>query len=109
METLDQKDRLLDEMLRRILGAVRAERVYLFGSRARGEGGPDSDYDLMVLVNAPQEPTYVLAQRAHEALWGIEAPADVLVWPVEKFDDWARFAATLPATILREGRLVYAG
>jgi uncharacterized protein len=30
---------------------------YLFGSKARGEAGPDSDYDLMVIVpdDAPPE------------------------------------------------------
>ena len=25
-------------------------RIYLFGSRARGDDGPDSDYDLLVVV-----------------------------------------------------------
>ena len=26
------------------------ERIYLFGSRARGNAGADSDYDIMVVV-----------------------------------------------------------
>lgn len=36
--------------LRQHFGA-RLERVILFGSRARGESEPDSDYDLLVIVN----------------------------------------------------------
>ncbi|HLH48859.1 MAG TPA: nucleotidyltransferase domain-containing protein [Roseiarcus sp.] len=31
----------------------RIERVVLFGSRARGEGGPDSDYDIAVFLRKP--------------------------------------------------------
>lgn len=37
----------------RVVGAIAAEygieRVYLFGSRARGTAGPDSDYDLCII------------------------------------------------------------
>ena len=31
----------------------KVERVVLFGSRARGEGRPDSDYDVAVFLRAP--------------------------------------------------------
>ena len=40
------QDPILEEMLRRLTGAFQPERVYLFGSRARGEAGPDSDYGI---------------------------------------------------------------
>jgi len=43
-------DPMLTELLRRLVQAYEPERVYLFGSRARGEGGPDSDYDLLLVV-----------------------------------------------------------
>src|SRR5262245_14307136 len=44
-------DAILAEFLDRIAG-VRAgiERIVLFGSRARGDHRPDSDYDLLVVV-----------------------------------------------------------
>ncbi len=29
--------------------------IYLFGSRAKGEAGPDSDYDIAILTNKPQK------------------------------------------------------
>jgi hypothetical protein len=31
------------------------------------------------------------------------------VWPVDLFDHRAHLRASLPATVLREGRLLYAG
>ena len=39
----------LPETIRRLVAAYRPERIYLFGSRARGDAGPDSDYDLLVV------------------------------------------------------------
>jgi predicted nucleotidyltransferase len=43
--------RALDE----IYGAQNIERVVLFGSRARGDARPDSDYDIAVFLNDPGE------------------------------------------------------
>ncbi len=43
-------DPMLVEIVRRLVAAYHPERICLFGSKARGEAGPDSDYDLMVVV-----------------------------------------------------------
>ncbi|MGQ9688336.1 MAG: nucleotidyltransferase domain-containing protein [Desulfobaccales bacterium] len=43
-------DQVLAEMVRRLREAFQPERIYLFGSKARGESGPDSDYDLLIVV-----------------------------------------------------------
>ena len=50
-------DPVLAEVVRRLLEAYRPELIYLFGSVARGEAGPDSDYDLLLVVpdDAPPE------------------------------------------------------
>ena len=50
-----------DPVLMRFRGAVteiygdRVERVVLFGSRARGDARPDSDYDVAVFLTNPGE------------------------------------------------------
>jgi len=43
-------DRAIHAMVRRIVRQFRPERVILFGSHARGEAGPDSDVDLLVVM-----------------------------------------------------------
>ena len=45
------QDPRLDEVLRRLVDAYCPETIYLFGSYARGDVGPDSDYDIMVVVS----------------------------------------------------------
>jgi len=103
-----QEDPTLDEVVRRIVTTLRPERVYLFGSRARGEVGPDSDYDLLVVVTEAREPTHHLSQQAHAALWGMGVSADILVWTRRGFEERLGVVASLPALVMREGRLLYA-
>jgi uncharacterized protein len=45
--TLDQ--RKLSEIIRRIVKVAAPEKIILFGSAARGEMGPNSDVDLLVI------------------------------------------------------------
>jgi predicted nucleotidyltransferase len=39
------------ELLNRVVDYFHPRRVVLFGSRARGESGPDSDIDLIVILD----------------------------------------------------------
>ena len=72
------QDPILEEMLRRLTDAFQPERVYLFGSQARGEAGPDSDYDLLMVVKSPAC-RGIDASRSIRALIGVGAAKDVLV------------------------------
>jgi len=102
------QDTALAEIIRRLVDAYRPERIYLFGSRARGDDGPDSDYDLMVIVPDGAAAERRLSRLAYDCLWGTGTAADVVVWTRSRFDSRRHIAAALPAIVLREGRLVYA-
>lgn len=104
---LDQ-DAILAEMAQRLVAAYHPERIYLFGSMARGQPGPDSDYDLMVVVSNDAQPERRGSRLAYRALRGTAAAADVLVWTRQAFDERLHLRASLPATIVREGKLIYA-
>ena len=98
----------LRPIVERLVRAFQPEKVYLFGSVARGEAGPDSDYDLMVIVASSAEPKYRRSVRAQKELWGLAQGADVLVFTRQEFDEASSVVCSLPATILREGKEVYA-
>lgn len=100
-------DPVLAEIVRRLVEAYSPERVYLFGSVARGEAGPDSDYDIMLIVPDDAPPERLRSRLAYQALWGTGTAADVVVWPRSSFERRARVAASLPATVSREGVLLY--
>jgi predicted nucleotidyltransferase len=102
-----QNDPILAEIVRRLVAAYQPERVYLFGSHARGEAGPDSDYDLMLVVPDSVPPSLARSRRTHEALRGLGTAADVLVWGRNEFERRLHLKASLPSTILREGRLLH--
>jgi predicted nucleotidyltransferase len=88
--------------------AYQPECIYLFGSKARGDDGPDSDFDLMVVVpdDAPEDRKR--SRLAYERLWETGTAADVLVWTRQRFESRRHLRASLPGTIVREGRLLYA-
>jgi len=108
-ETPDRvSDPKLVELLRRLVPAYQPERVYLFGSRARGEAGPDSDYDLLLIVPDDAPPERRRSRLAYEVLRGTGVAADVLVCTRAWFDSREGLKASLPGTVLREGRLLHA-
>jgi len=106
--TNELDDLILSEIVRRLVAAYQPERIYLFGSKARGDAGPDSDYDLMVIVPDDAPPERKRSRLAYEVLWGTGTAADVLVWPRTEFDQRLHLKASLPSTVMREGRLLHA-
>ncbi len=103
-----EKDAKLAEIVRRLVGAFEPERIYLFGSKARGDPDPDSDYDVMVIVPDDASPERRRSRRAYEVLRGTGTAADVLVWTRRSFEERLHVVCSLPATVEREGRLLYA-
>ncbi len=98
----------LAEAVRRLVEAYQPEAIWLFGSQARGEAGPDSDYDLMVIVPDDADRERRRSFMAYPALRGMRVPIDVLVWTHTQFHNRLHLPPTLPATVVREGRELYA-
>ncbi|MBU2604016.1 MAG: nucleotidyltransferase domain-containing protein [Actinobacteria bacterium] len=102
------RDELLAEIVRRLVDAYDPTRIYLFGSRARGDAGPDSDYDIMVVVPDSASPPRRRSRLAYQVLWGLREAGDILVWTEGQFEGTKHLRSSLPGTVLREGRLLHA-
>ncbi|WP_456426484.1 nucleotidyltransferase domain-containing protein [Rhodocaloribacter sp.] len=97
----------LEDLLRQIVDLVHPLRVYVFGSVARGQAGPESDIDFLVVMpeGTPRRRT---AQHLYRNLSGHGIPFDVLVTTPELLARYADHPGLIYRTILREGREVYA-
>lgn len=107
-ESILGRDPRLDDVVRRLVEAYQPESIYLFGSIARGDSDAESDYDLLIIVpnDAPAERRR--SRLAYEVLRGTGTPVDALVCSHDWFFSRVHLRASLPATVLREGRLLHA-
>ncbi len=98
----------LAEIVPRLVEAYQPLYIFLFGSMARGDPGPDSDYDLLVVVPDDADAERRRSRLAYQVLVGTGTAADVVVCTHSYFEARRHLQASLPATVLREGRLLHA-
>jgi len=107
-DSIFEQEPKLAEIVRRLVAAYQPERIYLFGSVARADNGPDSDYDLLVVVPDEAPPEQRDGGLAYRALWGVGTAVDAVVCTSGWFHARTHLKASLPGTVLREGRLLHA-
>jgi uncharacterized protein len=96
----------LDRLVRRLVEQVDPVAIYLFGSRARGEGEPDSDYDLMVVVadGAPADGIRTWLRDIHRSH---RLPMDVVPIDASGFALWRHEVGTLSFEVANDGIRLY--
>jgi uncharacterized protein len=97
----------LEEVVSRILATGSPLRIVLFGSNARGEAGPKSDLDLLIIEES-NLPRCKRAARYLRALVGVFPAKDVVVWTPQEVEAWSRVPGAFITTALREGKTLYA-
>ena len=101
------EDPVLNEILRRLVDSYAPLQVYFFASKARGDSGPDSDYDPLVVVPDEAPPERKRNRLAHQALRGTGVAADALVCTRSYFEPRRSPKDSLPGAVSRKGRLLH--
>ena len=97
----------LSEICRIIDETVEAEQIYLFGSYAYGTPGPDSDYDLCVVIPDSAVRPADAIKKIRRALFSVQTvPLDLIVYHAGAFRQRQAYAS-LERKIAREGVLLY--
>jgi predicted nucleotidyltransferase len=96
---------VLDTIIERIVEVADPERIILFGSAARDEMGPHSDFDLLVVKSDVHRRK--LAQRIYRNLIGVGQPVDIVVVTPEDLERYADSHALVISPALEEGTEVY--
>lgn len=95
------------DLLAKVIAYYDPVEVILFGSQARASTGPDSDVDLMILVDDDTPKEKLSWRGLTEARRGYREPVDLLACPVSVFRARARIAGSFAHTIKAEGIVVY--
>ncbi|MBM4283626.1 MAG: nucleotidyltransferase domain-containing protein [Deltaproteobacteria bacterium] len=101
---------LVQEMTAIMVAAVDPQRVILFGSYAKGEAGPASDLDFLIVQDHPFTPQ-ASRRKQMARLWRLLAhfpvSQDILMVTPEEVDQWRDTINHVIARALREGKVVY--
>ncbi len=97
---------VLEDIVRRVVETAQPEKIILFGSAARGEMGPNSDVDLLVVKRGKFDQGR-LTEDIYQSLYGVGQPVDVIIVTPEQVEQYRETHWLVIAPALREGREVY--
>ena len=97
----------IDRMVRRIVKKFHPEQIILFGSYARGDAGPDSDVDLLVVMDG-EDSKMENAWEVRSSLDTFPVPVDVVVTSPQEFAWRKDVVGTIEWPASREGKVLYA-
>ena len=95
----------LDNIVERIVEVAEPERIVLFGSAVRGESGPDSDVDLLIIKDGADG--LDLMARIYRRLHGVGAAVDAIVVSSEDVKRFRDSHGLIIKPALNEGTVVY--
>jgi len=93
-------------MVQRIVEQFNPDKIILFGSRAWGTAGPDSDADLLVIMSVAGS-RRKQAARIDLALAGMGLPKDIVVVTPEEVAKYGDTVGGILRPALRKGKVLY--
>lgn len=99
-------DDLVRDIVRRIVETAQPEKVILFGSQARGDARPNSDFDVLVIKRS-DEPRYRRSVPLYVALADLPVEVEVMVYTPEEVEEWSEVPQAFVTTAVREGTTIY--
>ena len=94
------------EMVKRIVKQFHPEKIILFGSHARGDAGPDSDVDLLVVMEvegSKREKQLEVRLVLHD----VPVPKDIIVTTPADFEWRRKLVGTIEYPAALEGKVLY--
>ena len=91
--------------MRRIVAAVQPEKSF-FGSAARGEMGPDSDLDFLIITACDHRRN--TARKIRRRLIGIDFSIDIIVAKPEDIERYRNAIGLIYRPALKDGKVLYA-
>ena len=94
-----------------IVDETNPQQIILFGSRARGDNRPDSDYDLLIVFAKPYEvsPGLHPVDKIYRAFYKrkIRVSTDILAVTSDKYDELSEETGLIYNHVKKEGKIIY--
>lgn len=108
IEVKEVNDKLLQEIVKRIVSEINPKKIILFGSWAYGKPHKDSDLDILVIVeklstNSRREERI----KIRTLLQDILIPQDIIVATVEDVEEWKNVPQAFITSIIKKGKVIY--
>ena len=100
-------DETLNEIKRRIIETVHPRKIILFGSAVRGEMGPNSDLDILVVMPSGTHRRNT-ARSIYRNLIGVGFAVDIVVVTEQDLDKYRDNIGMVIKPALEQGKILYA-
>jgi len=98
---------IIENLIERIVDAAHPIRIILFGSAARGEMGPNSDIDVMVVMPDGTHRSNTV-RYLYKRMSGFGFPIDIVVATPSVLEQHKDTIGLIYRTVLTEGKEIYA-
>jgi predicted nucleotidyltransferase len=105
-QILEPRRSIPREQLDTVVAYFAPQRIILFGSTGRGDAGPDSDIDLLVVVDDDTPPEKLTLAAGYAARRTYRRAADVIPIRRSTFERKRRITGSLAATAA-DGVVIY--
>lgn len=107
--TIDKRRRIpqkaIDQVVKQIVEKFKPQKIILFGSYARGNPRPESDVDLLVIMNNRHKKSdQSLEIRRH---LGVMFGLDLLVYTSKRLKERVEMGDWFLRDVLKEGKVLY--
>ncbi len=99
-------EKLVKEIVNRVLKVAKPDRIILFGSAAGNSMSRDSDIDLLILEQSPEDERneYI---RIRRALRGLGYPFDIIVMDTRRFEESKNIIGGIGYPANKYGKVIY--
>ena len=98
----------INEVQQRLVKLYNPESIYIFGSYAWGKPDPESDLDILVVVDNYTKDRLQMITDGFKALHELGIFKDILVYSKKDFEKCSSDHTTICNRIIKEGKKVYA-
>jgi uncharacterized protein len=99
-------EEMIQRIVERITDIANPNRIILFGSVVTDQMTPDSDIDLLVIEDIPDNPRSE-SVRLRKALRGLGYPFDVIVMSTERFEESKEVFGGIAYPAYTSGKTIY--